>query len=312
MITIAQITMNAGDGISGSTIKWNIINNRKNFDRFIVVDGAITEEAKKFYNEHNVEYIDSPWNDSYVDQYKAFSSVLKDEEWCLYLDCDEVPSSELVGYINGEKFKHLQLSNVNMVLLPCVLHITDDSKNYYPCENAPKKEYAGQWVKKILFKKQPSLDFSYAGSHVIPTHKSNEKHIYIPFPYYHMKTLESFVENDVWQAFLSPEGQQYDPSSAMMFRLLKRPYKSTKEFKQATKNGEWSPALINFALKNIYRYENPISRLGWTYFILNGHKSNSDEIIPTWEKIKDHILSKECMEIFDKNKKMNNFIKIKD
>ena len=91
MVTLAQITMNAGDDIPGSVIKWNLKNNAKYFDRVIVVDGNLTNRAKEFYSQFkNVEYIDSPWHDSYVDQYRAFTEKLSDGEWCLYLDCDLV------------------------------------------------------------------------------------------------------------------------------------------------------------------------------------------------------------------------------
>jgi hypothetical protein len=126
-----------------------------------------------------------------------------------------------------------------------------------------------------------------------------------------MKTLESFVVNDVWQAFLSPEGQQYGKAQAALFKVLIKPYKSVKEFKKSTNEGTWSPALVNFAIKNMNNYENPISRLAWTYFILNKHQAPDGVTIPKWEDIKQYILSKESMELLDKNKKMNNCIRVK-
>lgn len=309
MTTLAQITMNAGDGIPGSTIKWNIRKNRKHFDRIIVIDGDLTDKAVEFYKKYDIDYVDSPWRDSYVDQYRAVASKLEDNEWCLYLDDDECPSPDLLQFFKSEEYKSYKVK-LNMIVLPCVLHITGDGNKFYPAEPLPRREYSGQWVKKILFKKESSLDFSYGGSHIVPTHKINEKSIYIPFPYYHMKTLESFVFNDVWQAFLSPEGQHYDPASASMFKVLTRAYKSTKEFKKATQEGSWSPALVNFALKNIYKYNNPISRLGWTYFILYGHKTPNGESVPTWDHVKQYVLSKECMQLLDKNIEMNNCIEL--
>lgn len=300
--------MNAGDGINGSTIKWNLKKNAKHFDRVIVVDGDLTEEAKAFYDSiPNCEYVDSPWKDSYVDQYRAFATLLNEGEWCLYLDCDEVPSESLVEFC-----KNHQPSDENMVLLPCVLHITEDGSRYYPAEPQPSQTYEKQWTKHILFKKTDTLSFRFFGSHVIPTHGAAQKSIYAPHPYYHMKSLESFVYNDVWQAYLHPQGQGYDPVEAARFKMFVRQFKTTQEFKKATKEGKWPAPLIRFAHDHALEFDRPISRLAWVYWILEGHPNiwSTPVGLLTWEKVKDHVLSKDSMDRIKQNKEKGNFIEI--
>ena len=308
MITLAQITMNSGDDIPGSTIKWNIRNNAHKFDRVIVVDGNLTDSAKAFYNQFdNIDYLDCPWEDSYVKQYRAFSDCLQNGEWCLYFDCDEAPSEDLLEYLS--KFKPPK--DCNMIKLPCVLHITEDGKHYYPAENQPEHEFKGQWTKSILFKRTETLQFRHFGSHVLPNHGQSEKSIYIPYPYYHMKSLESFVYNDVYQAFLCPEGQQYTLVEAALFKLFTRQYKTTAEFKKATKEGKWPVTLQKFAKNHAKDFNKPISRLSWVYWILEGNKDNSP--IPfdlKWEDVKQYVLGKESMELIKKNKEDEKFIKI--
>lgn len=308
MTTLAQITMNAGDDIPGSTIKWNLKNNADKFDLVYVVDGNMTDEAWEFYKQFpNVMAISSPWEDSYVKQYQTFADKLIKGEWCLYLDCDEIPSEELML-----QFKFgMKWGKVTMVQIPCILHLTEDGKKYYPVEPQPpqdKKETT--WTKNIWFKKTDGLHFRHFGSHVIPQ-QSDGVTVYAHYPYYHMKSLESFVYNDVYQAFLHPEGQGYDPVEAAQFKMFTKQYKTLNEFKKATKEGAWPIPLQKFARSKATIYNRPISRLAWVYYILEGHQNPwSDWQQPSWDDVKKHVLGKESMELFEKNKNEENFIEI--
>jgi glycosyltransferase involved in cell wall biosynthesis len=310
-VTLCTITMNAGRGIVGSTLPWALREIYAEFKRVIVVDGDLTESAKEFYKTFpNVQVIDSPWRDGqedcYVTQYRAFYEALSDEEWCLYLDCDEVPSEALLEFLRRHKFDR---ETVDIIKLPCVLHLTDDGKNYYAAENHPDSVFANQWTKNILFEKCKYVQFRHFGSHVIPE-SSRNKYLYAPFAYYHMKSLESFVYNDVWQAFLSPEGQQYTREQVVKFKMFTQCYKTTKEFKNATKKGTWSPPLKKFAWDNRHVYNSPISRLAWVYWILEGHLMPENDPTMTWENVSSHVLSGETLAIFDKNKKCSNLIEV--
>lgn len=51
MIILAHITMNAGEDIPGSTIKFHLQENAQYFDKVIVIDGNLTEEAKQYYSK---------------------------------------------------------------------------------------------------------------------------------------------------------------------------------------------------------------------------------------------------------------------
>lgn len=317
IVNLCQITMNAGDDIPGSVIKWNLKEYSKYFKHVYVVDGHLTEQAKEFYSQfENVTAIDSPWKDSYVQQYRAWRDRVPKGEWALYLDCDEVPSRELANFISGISLNYnIQTESeggFNTLCLPCVLYLTEDGKKYVPVEEKPEPEYVGQWMKNILVLNDGHLNFRHFGSHVIPTHEQYEKGKYFSFPYYHMKSLESFCQNDVWQAFLSPEGQHYSPIDSKIFRTLSRVYQNTKEFKKATKDGTWPKALEVFAWNKRKEINSPISRLAWTYWILNGHEMPERDNFMTWDNVKNYILGEEKMNLFNKNRELGNIIEVEN
>lgn len=294
---LAQITMNAGDGIPGSVIKSNLLKYARYFDLVVVVDGELTDEARRFYNQFtNLIVVNSPWRDSYVDQYRAWSRIMDDGDWVLYLDCDEIPSKELLLFLESKKFTDLA-EKYNTLCLPCVLHLTDDGKSFYAVDPDPLPEYEGQWMKNILVKKDKCLDFQFFGSHVIPTHRDQEKACYIPYPYFHMKTLESFVYNDCWQAFLHPQGQGYNEVDARLFKMFSK-FDSVKEFKKATKEKSWSPMLEKFAWDRRHQKNNAVSRLAWTYWILEGHPMPEVDDFMRWDNVKNFVLDEDKMKNF--------------
>lgn len=304
-ITIGSTTMAAGSGIEGSTIRWALKNVYSKFKRVVVVDGDLTEEAKSFYSQFdNVQVIDSPWRDSYVAQYQRFADELKDDEWAIWMDCDEFPSQPLINI-----FKTWNPNdNDDIFRIPCVLYLTEDGTHYYSAEPTPNKEFIGQWTKSVIFKKNSGLYFDYGGSHVFPRNKSNKEVKYIPEPYHHMKSLQSFVKNDVYQGYLYPPGQGYSQIETAKFKVLTSQYKTTKDFKKATKEGAWSPPLKKFAWDNRREYSRPISRLAWTYFILYGHKMPTEDEFMTWDNVKQYVLSPETMKIYNESKNNNNVI----
>lgn len=305
MITILTMTMNGGKGIPGSTLRWALRHNFSQFEKVVVVDGDLTEEAKEFYAQFkNVQVIDSPWKDSYVTQYQKAADTLKDGEYGLWLDDDEI--------LQDPKFFLNWQGTADIVKIPCVLHLTDDGNSYFAAEKQPPKEFKnGMWTKNILFKKNDGLWFKHFGSHVIPENRSG-KYDYISSPYLHMKSLESFCENDVWQAFLSPPGQNYSPEESVKFKMFTSCYKTTKEFKNATRKGTWPPTLKKFAWDNRLEYNRPISRLAWVYWILEGHAMPQPDESMTWKNVSQYVLSPESMSIYQSNKSLNKGIIINE
>lgn len=309
MVNLCQMTMNAGTELRMDyIIRHNIEFNSKFFNKTYIVDGNLTNEAIEFYsNFKNIEVINSPWKDDYKFQYLQASNKSKFGEWNLWLDADELPSEQLINFMSN----NILDENYNMYRLPCILYLTEDGEKFYPVEKEPSLLYEGQWTKGILYKIENSLNFKEQGSHIFPNHGQNERAMYLPHPYYHMKSLQSFCENDCYQAFLSPPGQYYSQIETIQFQALTRQYKSTKDFKKATIEGTWPIPLQKFAWDKRTEYDRPISRLFWTYTILNHHKSifGIDENM-TWENVKQYIQSKQVMEKFEQEKKNNNFIRI--
>ncbi len=302
-LNLAVLTMDAGKGIEGSKLETliSIFKQNECFSKMFIVDGNLSDSAKQYYHNTspNIVVIDSPWRDDYCRQYEAFASQIPDGEWCLYLDDDEIPSQELLHFLKTTPLS----DDLNMMLLPCILHLTEDGKTFYAAEPAPAKDYFGQWVKRILFKKTETLYFRSFGSHVIPSHQ-NEKSEYIPHPYFHLKSLQSFVKNDVWQAFLHPEGQQFSALHAALFRrgvtLTGTP--TTQQFKEKTRLGQWHPLLQKFAWDNRWEVKNPVSRLAWTYFLLFNHAYPEVDEKFSWDTVKNFILGADCMEIYAKSR----------
>lgn len=325
--TIGTITMNAGEDIPGSILKFNLNNQFKLFKRIIVVDGNLTEQAKQFYSKFpNVEYVDSPWTGNeraYRNQYDKIWEMIENNNWFGFLDDDEMWSSELIEEFLSKKIDDIKFkfdenclkkgSDIDLICVPCILHLTEDGQQYFPAEPKPKNFFNGQWTKQIIVRKSDRIKIAHIGSHVQFKLVDNFNRIaYVPEPYYHMKSLESFVYNDVWQAFLSPEGQGYSEVESKKFKMFTSCYSSTKEFKQATKNGEWSPMLKKFAWDYRKQYTRAISRLAWTYFVLEGHEMPEADEFMTWDNMKQYVLSPETMAIYSENKKNNIGIKINE
>src|SRR5690606_12664462 len=100
---------------------------------------------------------------------------------------------------------------------------------------------------------------------------------YLPYAYHHMKSLEGFVYNDVWQAFVFPEGQQYTKAESFKFKIFSSQYKTSDQFKKAAQDGTWPMPLQKFAWENRWETDRPISRLAWVYFVLYGNKFLSED-----------------------------------
>lgn len=308
-VTVGTMTMGAGKGLFGSPIRWILKEKLKDFKKVVVFDGALDEESKQFYATiSNVEVVDMPWDDSYVSRYQKFAEMLENESWGLWFDDDEYPSDQLVSFIKRKDL--FPPKNLNMLYLPCVTLLTEDFKLYAACEEDPGDD-PNVWTKHILFKKTPTLTFWHEGSHVIPTHgRQHEASSYVPFHYFHMKSLKSFVYNDVWQAFLSPRGQQYTPGQEKMFKLFTETFENTKDFKKATKEGLWPMNLQKFAMQNMDEVNKPVSRLAWVYWILEGHKYPFSNIkpLPKWEDVKKFVLEEKKTNLFQKNMLEKNYI----
>jgi hypothetical protein len=243
------------------------------FDNIFVCDGDLRGGSN--YPDYATVF-DMPWDDKYIDRYRKTAAATDTGDWVLHLDDDELPSPELLDFLKNRQF------DGDMYMLPCVLHV--DNK---PVEPWPNKEYTGQWTKNILYKKTEDLSFRFFGSHVIPLQKNRK---YIPYPYFHMKSLSSFVMNDCLQAFVLPQGQGYDPIESKQFGILTSVYKNSLEFRESIEKGTWSPALIKFAWSKRHEFKRPISRLSWAYHLLNNHKMPFDDNFMKWENVSKYIL----------------------
>lgn len=300
-VYLSTFGMNAGIDNSHDVLLRNLHKYERHFEKVFVCDGLLSPQAQQYYSTlRNTEVEDYPWDDKYHERYIRNSNKVPDGSWILHLDSDEVPSKELIEFIRSDAFQQLT-ERYTTLCLPCVLHLSEDGTSWHPVEGWPKEDFQGQWIKNILYAKDETLEFRHFGSHVIPGHGTKEKGKYVPYPYFHTKTLQSFVENDVWQAFLHPLGQQYSAVDARMFQLLTQRWKTMNDFKQATKRGEWNVALQKFAWDRRYE-KTPVSRLAWTYFIIFGHSTPEDDPFMTWQNVKTLVLDKDKLDHYVKNR----------
>lgn len=314
MTTLAQLTMNAGEDIPGSVLKWNLESHAKYFDRVLIVDGNLTGDAKAYYNQFdNVTALDSPWKDDHAPQYRRFAEELDDGEWCLYLDDDEAPSKNLC-IISSQLDQILaqakgNVANSNIVILPSILYITEDGKRYYRALHRPllHDPRNGGHTKPVLFKKTATLDFLTSpppSAHVTPTHNAAQAAMYASGGwYYHFKSAEAYIINDCLFALMNPIAERYTPDEAKEFKQCLRDsgIKTIQDFRRATETHSWSDSLIRFAIANKYDYSRPISRLYMWYFEI-AHTERTDHN-PDWGVTVERVLAKEWLDTYRSSKK---------
>jgi len=313
MTTLAQLTMNAGEGIPGSVLKWNLEKNAKHFDRVLIVDGDLTDDAKAYYSQFpNVEALDSPWKDDHAPQYRRFADELKDGEWCLYMDDDEAPSEELCTLCKGLNGWD---SKANMIVLPSILYITENGKRYYRALHKPfeKDPRNGGHTKPVLFKKKISLDFITSpppSAHVTPTHGAHQVAMYASQAwYYHFKSVEAYIINDCLFALMNPIQERYTPGEAKVFKegLEESGIKTLSDFRTCTSMGSWGEKLLELAIDNREAYDRPISRLYMWYFHIcrPGHLAPSDA---SWDDVVNYVLADEWRDTYRESKKAGEHV----
>ena len=300
--TYATYSMNAGEDIAGSALKWDIQNHSHLFERMIVVDGNLTDSARKYYSSFpNVEVIDSPWRDSHTLQYQAVRAQLREGEWCLYLDDDEVPSPELIAFCQTlpEQAKD---SNINMFHVPDILYLTEDGTNFYKSLHDPLDYPNDGHIKRILFKAGPTLDFiSSDGFHNVPTFLktlpdgqviSDERAAYVQAPYFHLKSVESYIINDCVNAFKSPRNERFTEEEAEEFKAAidADGISTMQQLRNDAAAGTWGQKLKDFAKKYRNEVDRPISRFYWWYFFIENPDMNIDSDL-TWDTIMQYVLA---------------------
>lgn len=332
-VAIGTMTMDAGDGVFNSPIKDFITNLYDGKVRKLVIfDGNLTDSAREFYQpflDKNPEWVvvDYPWDDQYHTRYQRFANeFLIDGEWGLWLDDDECPSfdplydeagkrrSSLFGTLAEFNPQDKDVQKLKLCQIPCQTYILEDGEYYcldpYPVD--PRKFTRETWLKNVLFKKTSHLYFRWVGSHVIPLLDDMDKHFIgvLQQPYYHLKSFESFVYNDVFQAFLNPQAQHFTPEESKLFQLYTKQFKTMADFKKATKSSGWPKPLQKFAWSKRNEVYRPVSRLAWVYFILEGNKLLfGQDPQMKWDIVKQYVFQKEKYDLFAKNKEERNFLK---
>ena len=312
-IVLGTYTMNAGRDIPGSAVKYIIETYIKDFDYIIVVDGNLTKESELYYQQFGdkLRVADSKWQDSHLKQYKARDSLLNDGDWMLAIDDDEIPSSELAGFLTAPNTQQLlDQHSLNMVLVPSTLYVHDGNEEGYFLQSEDVDMEKG-FFKSILYKKTPTLDYIHSnGYHTVPTHGPNTRATKIPYPYIHLKTAESFIINDCHNAFISPENERWTEEEARELRAACKSGGITNlaDLKRATISG-WPSELIKFAVDHRHSKTTASKFYVWYFFIAKPElRENVSDI--KWEEAYRTTLNMDRIERMEKALIHNEKIKV--
>lgn len=262
-LALTYITMNAGDGIPGSILKWALQTYAPKVDYTVVVDGDLTDQAKEFYKTiPNLRLVDSKWTGRHVDQYYARNNFVDMNDWVLCFDDDEFPSSALLGI---GKFFVTHDTPVNIFYSPSVTFMSvDNTDNFWRVQEYPTQEDFLRRSKRLLYKRLPSNYFisSPCGMHVTPTQVKNgrldeQAHGDPRGVFYHMKTIESFIYNECIYNVSNPrhesgpQARQMTEEQEIEFERLVNKYnlKDTKHFLKITKEHSWPEDFKNFVFQ---------------------------------------------------------------
>lgn len=317
MVTLAQITMNAGDDIPGSTLKYTLDTWASGFERVLIVDGHLTEEARGYYEKFdNVEVLDSPWQDNHTPQYERFMKELADGEWCLYLDDDESPSQNLV--LASAQIADIVaraeggFNQTTIFALPSILYITENGTRYYRALHRPYPDDPrnGGHTKQILFQNRPFttlLTSPPPAAHVNIRQRIGQP-IYAPeMYYYHFKSAEAYIINDCLFAMMNAKQERYTEQEAAEFKaaLEASGIYTLKDFRQRTEAGEWSQSLKKFAEDHRKDTDRPISRLYWWYYLIANPHLNEIES-ETWDRALKIALADEWYDTYTESKRLGD------
>ena len=270
------ITNNAGMDIPGSTVIEGIERCLLTFDRVIIVDGNLTEEAKKLYSRYNrVTVVGNKWSGRHIDQYIVRNSLVPDGCWLLALDCDEIPSNDLQYYIPSI-CKMADEKNIPIIGLPAKdLWCKHNENSYYEINRGKPTGIA----KRILYKVSKDIQFhcSKTGTHVTPYHISNNKIAAVPYPYLHFKSPETMAFNAAICIMddLYPEGEAPDsPGRGLNMDEVRSLHRigldhdllSKEKFRIVTKNKAW-PKELEDLVKTFKNKQGMARCLYTTYFV---------------------------------------------
>lgn len=275
-------TMNAGEDVAGSVLKWAVDKYIDDFDGIVIVDGRMTKEAQTYYDTlpSKVRVKDNPWRDSHLLQYKARMSMIEEGDWIFMPDDDEIPSQEFLGFLDYDLRKDTRGIGSRMKILgvPSIVCITEDwkerDKTYYIADPHPTQRGDKYFTRNMLAKQCPEITYHHVNNFHCETMvpQSDEPEMgRITAPIYHLKAAYTYIVNDCVNAFVSPENERYPPEQADRFRRLLQVdgIDSMQKLRDVTIAGEWSREMKQFAIDNHGYKDMPISRLYYWYFVMH-------------------------------------------
>jgi hypothetical protein len=318
-LILGYYTMNGGEDIAGSVLKHAVEKHINDFDEILILDGRMTPEAQAYYDTlpDKVRIKDSPWRDSHLLQYKARMSMVEEGAWLLMPDDDEMPSQELMEFIDYDLRKDTRGigSKMNIIGVPSIVYITEDwkdrKKTYYPADPHPTQRGKSYFCRNMLAKQGPSLIYHHVNNFhcetMVPPEQANTIGR-ITAPMLHLKSAYTYIANDCVNSFVSPENERFPPDQAARFRRILKDdgIDSMQKLRDVTIAGTWSDEMKSFAVDNRNRSDMPISRFFYWYYMIHHPASDTDI---QYEDMLKTVLGP-WYDYYHKSKKNNDFLEI--
>ncbi len=294
-LALTYITMNAGDGIPGSILKHCLTTLHNKVDYCVVVDGQLTPQAMDFYKTiPNLTVINSPWTGRHVEQYHVRNEAIPIGDWVLCMDCDELPSDQLI-HVARQLVQNHQLP-YNICYSPSITYLAiDGTNNFIRIQEPPTVEDFPRRSKRLLYKRQENNYFisSPCGKHVTPTHIKGNSLDEVPigskdYIHYHFKTIESFILNECIYVVSNPRHESgpgarqltQEQENTLVDLVTKYDYKNTSKFIEDTKKGQWPSDFRDFVYQFKGHLGQSMSKFYYLYeFLRKKDFTNIKELI---------------------------------
>ena len=300
------------------------------FDRFVIIDGNLSEEVVKKYRDLQFELfkeridpnaqdnimgdfgvvkvdnndwserrnkllvVNRSWNNNFAGAYQTYLDCTEEGDWILMMDSDEFPSQLLMDNLDKIIEDSDNGRNFDIAMLPVVDFL--DGEKLWNDDEVPQTYQPGMWVKYIFVRRGKNpIQLVYSGTSESNCHAiaQGTKYAYYCYPYYHKKNTLDFVKNELWEMFLTPEGQRLSNLECARFvqacKIMK--INSSQEFMQRIEEGTIGPILEKMAIE--YREKmigeqgdlHPLCQLFCYYFLVcdNGRSPNMvDSRVKEW------------------------------
>lgn len=319
-------TMKAGKAQPGSSLSTVLSKLNAFVDEVIIVDGDPTATKEDYRHvlpggtSTKYTLVFKEWTGSLMAQYVEILDRMKEGDWWLMLDDDEIPSVPLLYTLNDisklktgdlidNKFRMISTPRITLLTDGNITtHLTPDTSYYtfFPLEKEPSKEIpngpgiAGPRLHIFQYSKDLKFMMSPAGRHVVPYYLDQSLHGYILAPHYHLKSPHMYVYNDCVKAILDRDIKDEKIHNEYISMLHKNDIYSATDFYNATISNTVDQDFKDFCIA--YKdHGAPQGRVFIWYYNILYPDSNPFPNDNSWKRALPKILSQSWRNVYTKS-----------